>query len=294
MSESELKQLLELFGINIGQQNDISLDAIGNWFNQITTVLLIVFIIAFVLFAGAAQAAIKDAEAKTEFWYGQFSDINDTTVGKEVQKRNNALIDLQKEKLRVALEKVEIQERTDFGISIFAPRDANGKINYRMNEVLSGSKVISELFKDSCIRAKESLSDQKLRRQEWYERVLQIAALQNSDSSSEEQAVDKPQELTPGNAEWLIIEIQTRTEAVYIECLDIQSKAVSYLSDYYSKHTGELSGLLEGLNEQLIKAVSPDTPDGEKQGLISSFSSELQRQIKSLFEKQGVPLLSSI
>jgi hypothetical protein len=304
MDERTIKELSLLLGINV-EEESVTVDSIGNWFSQITTVLLIVFMIAYVLFTGAAKAAIreaenqvkeareqtKEAEKKVDYWSGKYKDINDSDVTREREMRIVALIDLQKERLIVELEKINFQERKDFGIVTFGPKEINGRMEYGMSEILSGAKVISRLFKDSCVNAKEGLSDQKNMRQEWYEMVLQNAGVvQEAEYNSNKDVNDYSRILTPENAQWLVQEIRSRIEAIDLECRDIQYKAISYLSEYYASHPSDLKDT--NIDKQLKSLV--DSPIEERETIVMSFSNELQKKINSLFENQGIPLLSSI
>lgn len=287
MDKNTVREIEKLLGLQT-EREDISTSEVGEIFSQITLPLLIIFIMIYVVFLGQAKAYIAAAKDGLGVLQGKFNDIIATPAGKQYEKRTEALVDLQRQKLLLALEKIENRERSDYGVSFFVLKDINGKTEYLMSDILSEGKVINERFKGYCILAKERISDQKKVRDQWLAAILLANGMKLSSSPVEESIVDHPEILNRENALWLMAEIERRVGTIYFDCCDMQSMAFAYLVEYYKSHTDLLGGTQLGkLADNLLLAS-----DEEKARLASEFSRELYNYVKSLFESQGVPLLS--
>lgn len=284
----ELKQIAKILGLN--PQEELSTDEIISWLSQVTLVLLIVFIIANFLFAERAKLEIEAVKGQLGVLQGKYDYISKTPKGEISNNLEQALMDLQKQKLLLALEEIVFDIRNSFGLSHFGTTNAEGEKEYLLSDILSQGKVINERFKRGCILAKQALSDQKRMRGDLLSRVLVKRGMVLSDSPIEESIVPNPEKVTRENAGWLLSEISNRVKAIYTDCCIMQKTALACLMEYYQDHIDILMD--SQLSEQLDQALAAS--EQERIGRISEFSREFYRHVKSLFDKQDVPLLSDV
>lgn len=273
-----------------GSKEEISVDEILGWLLNISFALLMVFIIADFLFTTNIKAALDLAKGKIGVLEGENRKLRegDPNIAKyEVQVK-----EAQKLKLILALDKIEGVHRDKLGISYFAPKDPNTKkTEYKMSDLLLGSKLINQRFKEACTFAKDIFSNKEKLRQQWRERIPLIElGLEFKDSSSESSVINNPEIITPENETWLFQEIANRIEGVYADCRDMQSMALSYFYRYFIENPELLKGT--EIDKRITNVIS--APDQEKERLISQLSQELHIYIKSLFNEQNVLLLDDI
>lgn len=284
----ELKQIAKILGLN--PQEELSTDEIISWLSQVTLVLLIVFIIANFLFAERAKLEIEAVKGQLGVLQGKYDYISKTPKGEISNNLEQALMDLQKQKLLLALEEIVFDIRNSFGLSHFGTTNAEGEKEYLLSDILSQGKVINERFKRGCILAKQALSDQKQMQRDLLSRVLLKEGMVLSDSSIEESIAQNPERVTTENAEWLFNEIGNRVKAISVDCCIMQRTALAYLMEYYQDHIDVLMNT--ELGRQLDQAL--EAPEQERISRISEFNRGLYKYVKSLFDKQNVPLLSDV
>lgn len=304
MNGNELKQIRKFLG---GSPNDgspssgLSTADIFEVLCQIALALLIIFMMANVIFMGRAETAIATAEDMIGFWHREYERVANTPEGKIDTERKEALIEVQKQKLIVALEKIEYGERLNFGISIFTKKNNKGETEYLMDDILSEGKIVNERFKKACILANETLPYRKKMKREWLDGIALNYGLVLSDSPVAESIVEHPEKIHKDNAVWLLGgvdkkgkkqpgEINSRITSINADCRDMQGMAVAYLIEYYTDHTDALKSTK--LDKQLDNSLSQ--PSEERVRLMSDFSKELLRYVKSLFKAQKIPLLSGV
>lgn len=261
--EQELKKFLIALGIKL--PNEASVDNVMAILCQISLAVLFVFIIANVLFMTMAKSQI---------------DILEKTPSGE------ALMDLQWQKLLLSLERVESKERNELGISFFIRTNLDGEREYTMDDVLSEGKIINERFKEACSYAKKRLPYPERIKAEWLSRILrdnQMVYVGAAFNQSSEVVYEK-------NLKKLKTEISKKVDVLYVDCHDLQCKALSYLAGYYANNQNILKGT--ELERQLNEALMAPTEDRIR--LLSHWNGEVMRHVKSLFEEQKVPLLFGV
>ena len=285
---NELEQIGKLFGLK--ESDEISTSAIYELLCQIALALLIIFVMAYVLFMARAKMEVEVAKAMLGVLQGKHDEITSTPEGQQYIKREDALIELQRQKLLLALEKIESAERISFGIIPFTRRNSSGDTEYLLDDILSGGNVVNKRFKKACIMAKETLPDRGRMENEWLLRISLINGLCMNDTSVEQSIISNPEIITKNNSEWLLTEIDARVTALHADCCDMQRMAVSHLVEYLQDHTDLL--MKTKLSHQLDQALSAPLEDRIRP--LSEFSRELYRYIKLLFEEQEVPLLNEV
>ncbi len=288
-----MEDLLERVGTLFGaeKEEEVSTAETFELLCQIALALLIIFVMANTIFRGRAQAQIDESRGRQ----GVLEDENRRfrQADPNIASYERAMMDVQKQKLLLALEKIENTLRDDFGIDHFAPKDrSTHESKYLMNDLLSGEKVINERFKQACIIAKQVFLDRKKLRQNWCDRIPLVEPGLVFDSTPEKQSIiTNPEVISPENEILVFQEIANRIEGIYADCCDMQRMALSYLQEYYYEHTELLKGT--EFDKNLNNDVS-SASDKEKRRLMLQRSQELYMYIKSLFEKQNVPLLSGV
>lgn len=273
-----------------GSREEISVDEILGWLLNISFALLMVFIIADFLYATNVKVALDLAKGKIGVLEGENKKLREGDPN--VAKYEVEVKEAQKLKLTLALDKIEGIHRDKLGISHFAPKDPSTKeTEYKMSDLLLGSKLINERFKEACVFAKDIFSNKEKLRQQWRERIPFIElGLEFREASSESSVISNPEIVTPENETWLFREIANRIEGTYADCRDMQSMALSYFYQHYIKNPELLKGT--EIDKRMTNVFSAS--DQEKERLISQLSQELHIYIKSLFNEQNVPLLDDI
>ena len=164
---------------------DISTSNLMELLCQIALALLIIFVMANVLFTAKAKADLDEAKGMIGLWQGKYIEISKTPAGEQYKLRHKALIELQRQKLINALEKIEVDESKKYGLLEFGQIKEDGSIEFVTKDVLSGTKVVNTRFIEVCVLAKKTLPYKTNIRQEWLSRILLMESMQLSTSTGE-------------------------------------------------------------------------------------------------------------
>jgi hypothetical protein len=283
--EAALKRI-----VNGQSSHELSVDELVALLCQISLALLIIYVMANVLFMAKAKAEVDEAKGKLPYYREKLEEIMTTDVGREYERREVALIDLQKQKLLNVLEGLEAADRAKLALSLFCRPAGDGGVEFAMDDVLSGEKVTDRHFIEACKYAKTLLPYQDRMYRSWLTRTLLLAAMRLQGSGESALICRNPEVVTRENEQWLVEEIRRRVKALYAESCHMQRTALARLQNYYRSHTEALKG--QKVREMMDRYVS--APPEEKAVLIPEISRELYRSVKSVFESQGVPLLNDV
>lgn len=288
-----MQELLNEIGriLGIEEKEEMSTADILEILCQITLVLLMVFIIASVLFAARAEIELDAAKKELSTLQGKYDYITKTPKGEIAKNFERALIDLQKQKLLLALEKVVSDARNSFALSHFDTTNKKGEREYFLSDILSEGKIINERFRRGCVSAKQAFLDQGQMQKDLLSRVLLNGGMSLSASSTQKSTVDDPEIIDPENARWLLIEINDKVNSMYVDCCIMQKEALACLLKYYQKNRILLVN--DNVNKQLNQALD-ETEIDEKIRLISEFTQRTYQRVKSFFREQNVPLLKDV
>ena len=281
----------KLYSFTKGSRSSKGVDVneILGWLLNITLALLMVFIIANVLFTKNIKEALEASKYRERVLWGENEKLrqNDPNIA----KYETVIIEVQKQKLLLALERIENQHRDELNFSYFISRYPNtNEMTYKMEDLFLGDEI-NERFKDSCISAQRLFLDREKLKQEWHDRIPDLEpGLVYNNTSIERSVVVNPEVITQENEMWLFQTINTRIEGIYAECCDMQSMALSCFYQHYIENPQLLKGT--EIDKRLSQVFSASKE--EKPRLISQLSRELHQYIKSLFNKQNVPLLENI
>ena len=288
MSEEEIRQLNGLLGANV-RSNEMTIDEVISVLTQITLALLIVFVMANVLFIGRAKAEVKFARQKVIDMGIKIKNLDPSTV-EQYEGKRDALIELQRQRLLLALERIEAADRDVYGPGVFTTIDGEGKKAYIMDNVLSSGDVVNEMFKQACITAKNDLPSLEAKKENWRKRTLLLAGMRLRGAVTEDVVVDNPEIVSSSNAVWLMREIDAKLDSLYADCCDMQKKAIAYLQKHYQNNTEVLNGTeVYSLVRKFLDAAPED-----RNSLIEQIRDKLYEHSKSVFEKSGVPLLNEV
>jgi len=274
---------------------DISTSNLMELLCQIALALLIIFVMANVLFTAKAKADLDEAKGMIGLWQGKYIEISKTPAGEQYKLRHKALIELQRQKLINALEKIEVDESKKYGLLEFGQIKEYGSIEFVTKDILSGTKVVNTRFIEVCVLAKKTLPYKTNIRQEWLSRILLMEGMQLSTSTGE---VSQRKDLesfmneiiTKENESWLFQEINSRIENLYANCLSLQRNALVQMQAFFKENPEVLKGT--SVYQLVTKYTS--TPTQEQPMLVRQISEELYQYAKSVFDKQGVPLLNEV
>jgi len=288
-----LQCLQKLFSAD--SQEDISTSHLMELLCQVALALLIIFVMANVLFMAKARADLDEAKGMIGLWQGKYIEISKTPAGEQYKLRHKALIELQRQKLINALEKVEVDESKKYGLFEFGQIKEDGNIEFVTKDVLSGDEVVNPRFIEVCVLAKKTLPYKDNIRQEWLSRILIMEGMQLGTSVSET-SVKKDLEsfmnevITRENESWLFQEINNRTDNLYANCLGLQRNALVQMQIFFKENPE----VLKGTSVYKLVTKYPSTPPQEQTMLVRQISEELYQYAKSVFDKQGVPLLNEV
>ena len=274
---------------------DISTSNLMELLCQIVLALLIIFVMANVLFTAKAKADLDEAKGMIGLWQGKYIEISKTPAGEQYKLRHKALIELQRQKLINALEKIEVDESKKYGLLEFGQIKEDGSIEFVTKDVLSGTKVVNTRFIEVCVLAKKTLPYKTNIRQEWLSRILLMESMQLSTSTGEvSQRKDLEsfmnEVITKENESWLFQEINSRIENLYANCLSLQRNALAQMQAFFKENPEVLKGT--SVYQLVTKYTS--TPTQEQPMLVRQISEELYQYAKSVFDKQSVPLLNEV
>lgn len=269
-------------------KQDISVDEILGWLLNISFALLFVFVIASLLFITEAEAELEAAKGQLGVLGAKYNYISRTEKGEIYKDLERALMDVQRQKLLLGLEQVLSDVRNSFGLTHFGTTNEKGEREYLLSDILSQGKVINERFKRGCVLADQALSDQKQMQQDLLRRVLLMKGMVLSRSSVEPSLVENPEIVSGVNAQWLLKQISSQVKAIYVDCCLMQKTALAYLMEHQEHILMDAD-----LNKQLEKILE-EASEQEKLRRISEFGQRHYQHVKSLFDKQNVPLLDGV
>lgn len=269
-------------------KQDISVDEILGWLLNISFALLFVFVIASLLFITEAEAELEAAKGQLGVLGAKYNYISRTEKGEIYKDLERALMDVQKQKLLLGLEQVLSDVRNSFGLTHFGTTNEKGEREYLLSDILSQGKVINERFKRGCVLADQALSDQEQMQQDLLRRVLLMKGMVLSRSSVEPSLVENPEIVSGVNAQWLLKQISSQVKAIYVDCCLMQKTALAYLMEHQEHILMDAD-----LNKQLEKILE-EASEQEKLRRISEFGQRHYQHVKSLFDKQNVPLLDGV
>lgn len=276
--------------LGFARNEDTSTDGLIALFSQITFALLFVVLMANLLFMAQAKEEVKVAKGMIGVLQGKYDEISKTPQGRQYKLREKALINLQKQQLINALDRIEASDRVKYGLSAFKRKNADGEIYYVMDDILSEGQVINKQFKDACVNTKNDLHDQRRMRESWRFRILGMEGMSLSDTPVEPAITKHPEIVTKGNSVWLLNEIDKSVQKIYTECCEMQRVAIAKLQKYYQDHTEKLSGTEV---HKLVKSYASASVD-MKDMIIREIRDKLYEHAKLVFTEQGIPLLNEV
>jgi hypothetical protein len=285
-----MKQLVR----SIERTEDLSISQLMELLCQISLALLIIFIMADILNDNQMNVRLEEIQKEKEHWQNKYQEIANTTVGEQYELRQQAVIELQKQKLINALEKVEFESRRKYGLIYFSNINSDGGTEFYVEDILKGSKVINSKFIKACRLIKDEFQNKGRIQKEWLSEILDIEGMQMYEQNIHEADQDGQNTsceiITKKNTEWLLHEIDYRANNLYIDCIQMQRAVLSHIQLNLRNHPETLKGTyVHSLVQKYLKA----TPQ-EQEYLIDVLCKELYKYAKSLLYNQGIPLLNEV
>lgn len=272
------------------QQDDAGVGEMLELLSQITLAVLIVFIIAAIMYKNNAMEdaqAAKDAAIKMSNELNTARTSETGTMQKELDKD---LVQIQREKLLNAIDKVEAEDRERIGLATFARKDPNGSLSFAVDGILVKDKItdnpiVRDRFVNGCKFAKERIPYEDNMRRDWLTRVLLMSGLRLSDDSNDKSASI----LATENEQWLYTEIRVRVKAVCTDSRNLQRAVLASLIRFYIDDTEQLK---DTPVYKLVKTYNSAKPE-EREALANRVVTELYDHVRSVLEAQA-PLMSGI
>jgi len=275
--------------LKIEQRDEMTADELIALLCQVSLALLIIFVMANVLFMSRAKAEVDVAKGMVGFLQGKLEEISKTPAGEQYKLREEAMMNLQKQKLLKVLAEFEALQRIKYGLSTFT-RKENGGTVYLMDDLLSGTSIVNERFKNACGFIKKELPHRDALLKNWCTSVLLMEGMSLNDSPMEKTITSHPEVLTKDNEVWLLQEIDKRIKAIHEDSCTMQRNALAMMQKYYQDNTSAL----KGTEVYSLKMEYRTAPPERKAMLIREIQDRLYEHSKSVFEKQKVPLLNKV
>lgn len=272
-----------------GSRQETTTSDIFELFLQISLVLLIIFIMMNMTFRAKAQAEVEEAKGLLTYYREKMEEIMTTEPGELYEEKEKALIELQKQKLINALDAVENQDRARLGLAMLCQTKEDGQTVFVVEGVLNGEQIIDHYFIEGCKFAKERLPFQNQMANDWLVRVLMLAGMRLTESSNI-LITQNPGIVNKENEQWLKEEIGKKLSSLNAECCGLQRAVVAELQKFYRQNTA----LVKDTEVYGIIKRYPSATPKEQNELIHLITDGLYQHAKSVFEKQGVPLLDAV
>jgi hypothetical protein len=235
-------------------QDEIDVDEILGLLLQISLAIMMIFMIAFFMFR------FKSNKAQQE-----------------------QLIEIQRQKITVSLEKNEQFFRTRYGLNSITRMDEKGDTLYQMEGLISNGEITDNVnlrfaFVDGGKRAYQDYSDIMTLRQTWWMKVLTDAEM-------------APADLTQENWKWLAATIDEKIKNVKANCTEVQLlAAVAVQSHFITSPEKVTDADVQRLLKHFIRAS-----DVEQRLIIPELTTALRKQSFHYLEKQaGIPMLENL
>ena len=266
--------------------------------SQITTALLMVFIIAAFISTANSTTAVNEAQKQATAWIKKYQDVANTPAGVAQRKLEESIIDNQRQKFINAIDVIDREYRASTGLSVFSGPGPHGALEFFMDTVFSSGKLVDKRFNESCKFSSENLANQESLQERWLKLAKDKVESMRKDKvksmrKNSEDANDptKSEEvLTPENKDWVFRYIITKVRSLHADTRSLQRAALAVMINYYYENPSELKG------SDVYKSVKTfSTATAEQQMImVSQIRDELYVFVKSVFAKQGVPLLSDV
>lgn len=275
--------------------NVISISELMELLCQIALALLIIFVMANVLFTAKARADLDEAKGMIGFWKARYKDISETPAGEQYKLRYKALINLQKQKLLNAVEKIEASARREYDLTRLTKTKENGKLEFITEGILSADKIVDTRFVEACKLAKDTVPYRDRICQEWLSRVSLMEGMRLTkpfDNSAGHENLETliNEVITKENEAWLFREINRRVEDLCNDSRSLQRIVLAQLQSFFRENPQTLKGTKV---YELVRKY-PSAPPQEQGRLIEQISNELYQYAKTVFTKDGVPLLNDV
>jgi hypothetical protein len=142
---------------------------------QITFALLIIYVMLHALFKSESKAQVEELKGKLQYYKEKLDEITTTAPGKLYDEKEQALIDLQWQKLLNAMDKVEEADRKKMSMYAYVDTAPDGSKLFSAKKILTGDKIADPLFAEGMEFARENLPNQALMAKSWLERILALA-----------------------------------------------------------------------------------------------------------------------
>jgi tRNA(Met) C34 N-acetyltransferase TmcA len=186
------------------RSSNATLDDLQGLLLQVVFALLMIFIIAYFIFV---------TETKKE--------------------RQEQILDLNRQKLVLALEKTEENKRMRYGLNALMTQGTDGKRIFNADDHVSGAKLrlapaAKEAFSSGSAAAYADYSDGKKLLGKWYDEVIASADIT---------------QLTEAEKIWLEKEVSERVETVRLDVRGVQRALAARLQKSFIENPGELESI---------------------------------------------------
>lgn len=204
MTESDRRALTRLAGGEVSSR--ASTDDLQGLLLQVVFALLMIFMIAYFIFV---------------------TDMK--------RERDEQVLDLNRQKLVLALDKIAEDHRVKYGLNALMTQGTDGRRTFDADEHVSGGRLelapaARAAFASGSAAAFSDYSDRPALETSWRANVLDAAGLLESD-------------LAEGESTWLANEIAERVESMRLDARGVQRALAARLQRALVDNPGQLSGI---------------------------------------------------
>jgi len=246
------------------KQNDAGdIDRVLSILAQVSLAVLIIFVMIAILFSSKYKEEAK-------YWEFRADGFARTLQSK-------ALVDLQRQKLLLALERTNYQYKRSLGhLTFFKINEQNERVVNTEN-IISGRQIRGD-FIEACNFAQKKLTNFEKFKKDYIKIVISRAELAEDGIKVTPEVLDKQ------NREWFRNQVRGSTTTLYGDTIKLQEDSKEGLAKYYQENSAEVKKLQE-MADILTEKLNPTMDD------INSFIKAVNIFVEDELQRQNVKFL---
>lgn len=259
--------------INLRKRNDAEkINNVLSILAQVSLAVLIIFVMIAILFSSKYKN-------QAEYWRYRSEQFARTP---ECQ----TLVDLQRQKLILAFERIIHEYRLQLGhYTFFMTTENEGRV-VNIENIISGRNILSG-FVSAC-----KFAHSELRHPEQFYTNFIREVLRNAELADDGIEVT-PEVLDEQNRAWFRDQARAATTMIYNDTINMQENAKEALAKYYQDHITDIN-ILQEEADHLIMDLKTTTSESAREALINAFLVRVKVFVEDELTNQNVPVLQSM
>ena len=257
------KEMIEVFDTSREDESD-GINRVLSILAQVSLAVLLIFIMIAILFA-------SEFKEKAAYFKNRLDTLENTPHAE-------ALVEIQRQKLILAMERTNHYYRLKLGHLTFYRTDAAHQRQVHTENIITGRKIRYD-FKRACEFAQMEMRNFDTFKHKYRSTILSQSGIASGDAETIYALLDK------SNKRWFDDQVRETTTALYADTLRLQEDSKEGLAKYYQAHLSEVAEL-----HDLAHAMAA-TPTRESINLLIE---EVNRFVENELRRQHVQLLRTV